>query len=198
MFRLRRETLAVAVRTKPCCWRHRGQRVQIGVIFSEGGRIRGSSVREIRVVGGSIRRRSGSRWCNEGLDGNRSRNLGLDHVEGLSTIGHPWSDRSQGKLRTIQNQPAQLRNSNPLHRVTVENATQDIDHLIGQRKNGLEEERILQVRTEGGILDGGPFPWITATRQVDQDNPQAPDIIGSRSVAGHWSGILLLAFFFPR
>lgn len=84
-----------------------------------------------------------------------------------------------GKLRAFQDHGAQFRNGDPLSWVALEDAAQDTDHLIGQRKNGLEKVRILQVGPECGILGRGTLPGVAATGQVDQDYAQTPDIIGS-------------------
>lgn len=131
------------------------------------------------------------------LNGNGCRSLGEDEWGMLSrsTVRNPRRNGSHSKPRTIQDQPAQLRDCNPLGGITIENATQDENHLIGQGKDGLQEEWILKVCAECGILNGSTFPWITSTGQVDQDNPQAPDIIRDGSIASHGTGILLLTFF---
>lgn len=110
----------------------------------------------------------------DGLHGNGHgcRRHVLDRLRSYAV--RPWG---HGEARAIQNQFTEVRNGNPLHGIAFEDATQDVDHLVGQGQDGLEKGRILQVGTERGILDRGTFPWVAAAGQVDQDDTQTPDVI---------------------
>jgi hypothetical protein len=43
---------------------------------------------------------------------------------------------------------------------------------------------LLQISPRRGIVQGGSFPRIPTRRKTGENNPQTPDIIRSRSVAG--------------
>lgn len=87
----------------------------------------------------------------------------------------------------------QLRQSNALVRVDGEDAGQDVVQLVRQRQNGLEEARVAGIGAVRRVLDGGLLPRVTAAGQVDQDDAEAPDIVGRAVVVGAL-GVLSQAF----
>lgn len=119
-----------------------------------------------------------------------------DEVDRLwPVVGHPGGHGSSGKPRAFQDQFTKLPDGNPLGRVALEDAAEDVDHLVRQGQDRLEKKGILQISTETGVLNGCTLPRVAATGQVDEDDAQAPDVVGSGCVAGHWTGIRLLTFW---
>lgn len=117
-----------------------------------------------------------------------------NELDRLRRAGSPWG---HSEPWAVQNQFTELRKSNPLDGVAFKNATENKDHLIGQGQNGLEEEGILEISPERGVLGRGTFPRVAPARQVDQDDTQAPDVIRGGSIARERTGVRLLTFW-PR
>lgn len=100
--------------------------------------------------------------------------------------------RVDGEAGAIQDQLAKFRKGNPLDWVAFKNPAQDVDQFIGQGQNRLEKGGILEIGTERGILDRGSFPRIASACQVDENDTQAPDVIGGGRIAGVRRRVLLL------
>lgn len=84
-----------------------------------------------------------------------------------------------GEARAAENQGPEVGDRDPARGIAFEDAPQDAVQVWGQGQNGAEESGVLEVGAEGGVLDRGALPWIAAAGQVDQNDAQAPDIVGS-------------------
>ena len=80
--------------------------------------------------------------------------------------------------RAPENEIAELRDADPLGRIALEDASEDLIQLGGEREDGTEETGILEVGPEGGILGRGPFPGIPPTGQIYEDDAETPDVVG--------------------
>lgn len=100
--------------------------------------------------------------------------------------GQGSSNRSLGgrEARASLNHLANLRDRSPLSWVELEDAPQNSIQLQGDGKDRPEELGVLHEGTEGAVLEGSTLPWVASTGQVDEDDSQAPNIVGRRGVAG--------------
>lgn len=109
----------------------------------------------------------------------------LDGDLGLKNLGWGWLSRGGSRVHhrvgepgAVHNHLAQFWDGDPLGWVAFEDTAQNVDHLRGQGQDGLEEERILEIGPESGILERGAFPGVATTGQVDQHHAETPDVIG--------------------
>lgn len=174
--------------------------VKVGVVLGDGRRVGNSRLGKVRVV---RRVRGRTRGLGmKGLHGDEGL-LGRDKEVDLRNLlrhpggwhGHGHGQGSLGEPRALQDQLAQLRDSDPFGRVAFKHPAEDVDHLRGQGQDSLQEEGILQVGPECGILERGTLPWVATAGQVDKHDAQAPDVIGRRCVARHGAGVCLLTFW---
>lgn len=145
---------------------YRREGVEIGIVLGDGSTV-GGGLGEGGVVGGI---RGGARGLSmQGFHGHEVGHWGLGNVADLFRHPGGWG-LGHGILReagALQNDLTQLGDSDPLTGVTLEDAAQDTDHLGGERQNTLQEERVLEVGLECGVLDRCPLPWVAATGEVD-------------------------------
>lgn len=120
-----------------------------------------------------------------GLKGAGRLGTGIQRIRTVGVSGRVVRDLHRGSSRKAgasQNQSPELRNADPSAWVTLENAPQDGIEFRRQGQNGTQELGILEVGSEGRILNGSTLPRVPAAREVHQDDPQAPHVIGSGEV----------------
>jgi hypothetical protein len=79
---------------------------------------------------------------------------------------------------------SKLRDSDPVLRNWIEDTGQDFVHIIRDGEDSLEEILGAGVGPISRILVRGLLPWVASTSQVDEDDAEAPDIVGSAHVVG--------------
>ena len=67
-------------------------------------------------------------------------------------------------------------------RVGFKDAAKDGIQVIREGENGLEEVLGARIGTISGILERSLLPWVASTGEVDEDDTQAPDIVGGTHV----------------
>lgn len=100
-----------------------------------------------------------------------------------------------GQPGTVDDGLTEFLDRDPLVRVTFEDASQDQVQIERDGQNGAQELGILQERAESGILGRGLFPGITPTGQVDQNDAEAPYIVGRSGITTMCSRRWLLTFY---
>jgi hypothetical protein len=81
-------------------------------------------------------------------------------------LGLGWGHGILREAGTLQNELAQLRDGDAFTWVALKDAAQDTYHLWGEWEDGLQEEWVLEIGLECGILDGGAFPWVATAGEV--------------------------------
>ena len=80
--------------------------------------------------------------------------------------------------RAAEDEVAELGDADPLGGIALEDASEDLVQLGGEREDGTEETGVLEVGPEGGIFGGGPFPRVPPAGQVYEDDAETPDVVG--------------------
>ncbi len=86
------------------------------------------------------------------------------------------------ELGTFEDAMLQLTNGNPVFWVAIKDHAKNVVQFIRQRQNGLQEITVPGESLVCGILSGSLFPWVAATCEIDKNDTQGPNIIGSASV----------------
>jgi len=99
-----------------------------------------------------------------------------------------------GEGPALENSCVKLVQSDAAFRLDLKDALEHAVQVTRDWKNGLEKILVLAECTEGRVLQRGALPRISSTGQVDEDNTQGPDVIGSRRIAreGLRVGVLIL------
>ena len=151
----RREALVIGDLLRDC----RRHGIEIRVILGDGRTDGSSRLGEGRVLRGIQRRARG--LGIEGFHGGHEHwHLGLGNVVDL--LRHPggWDHGVLRETGALQNELAQLWDGDPLHWVNLKDTAENTNHLGGERQNSFQEEGVLEVGLECGILNRGTFPWI--------------------------------------
>lgn len=95
-----------------------------------------------------------------------------------------------GEAGALLDAALQLGHRDAVLRVALEDHAQDVIQLIRQGEDGLQEVPVPGERSVGGILQRGLLPRIPATCQVDKNDAEGPDIVGSTAVRGVPRGLI--------
>ena len=88
----------------------------------------------------------------------------------------------EGESRTLQNHRAELGKRDALVGIAVEGAAKNLVEVVGDWKDSLEEARVTSEGGKGGVVHGCTFPRVTSAGEIDEDDAQRPDVVGSRGV----------------
>lgn len=104
--------------------------------------------------------------------------LGAGRRSSNSSLGR------HGEVGAGHDAAAKLRDADTEFGVGVEDAAKNVVEIIRKREDGLEEAGRADVGAVGRVLERSLLPWVTATGEVDEDDTETPDVVGSAHVVG--------------